>query len=38
MAFQYGEIGLAAAVSIIMLVILLVFTFIYAFVAMKEKK
>jgi multiple sugar transport system permease protein len=38
MAFQYGEIGLAAAVSIIMLVILLVFTIVYAFFAMKEKK
>ena len=38
MAFQYGEIGLAAAVSIIMLSLLLMFTFIYAYVAMKEKK
>ncbi len=38
MAFQYGEIGLAAAVSIIMLLLLLMFTFIYAYVAMKEKK
>ena len=38
MAFQYGEIGLAAAVSIIMLAILLSFTFVYAYFAMKEKK
>ncbi len=38
MAFQYGEIGLAAAVSIIMLSLLLMFTFLYAYVAMKEKK
>ena len=38
MAFQYGEIGLAAAVSIIMLSLLLMFTFIYAYVAMKERK
>ena len=38
MAFQYGEIGLAAAVSMIMLALLLVFTFVYAYFAMKEKK
>lgn len=38
MAFQFGEIGLAAAVSIIMLAILLGFTFVYAYVSMKEKK
>jgi len=38
MAFQFGEIGLAAAVSIIMLSILLGFTFVYAYVSMKEKK
>jgi len=38
MAFQFGEIGLAAAVSIIMLAILLGFTFIYAYISMKEKK
>ncbi len=38
MAFQYGEIGLAAAVSIIMLALLLAFTVIYAYFAMKEKK
>jgi len=38
MAFQYGEIGLAAAVSIIMLTILLGFTFVYAYFTMKEKK
>lgn len=37
-AFQYGEIGLAASLSIIMLSLLLLFTFIYAYVAMKEKK
>ncbi len=38
MAFQYGEIGLAAAVSMIMLTLLLMFTFVYAYFAMKEKK
>ncbi len=38
MAFQYGEIGLAATLSIIMLAILLAFTFVYAYFAMKEKK
>lgn len=38
MAFQYGEIGLAAAVSMIMLALLLMFTFVYAYFAMKEKK
>ncbi|NQY92815.1 MAG: sugar ABC transporter permease [Campylobacteraceae bacterium] len=38
MAFQFGEIGLAAAVSIIMLAILLGFTFVYAYVSMREKK
>lgn len=37
-AFQYGEIGLAASISIIMLSILLIFTFIYAYVAMRGKK
>jgi multiple sugar transport system permease protein len=36
LAFQYGEIGLAAAVSIIMLSILLLFTFIYAYFGMKK--
>lgn len=37
-AFQYGEIGLAASVSIIMLIILLVFTILYAYYAMKEER
>jgi multiple sugar transport system permease protein len=38
MAFQYGEIGLASALSVIMLIILLSFTIVYAYFAMKDKK
>ncbi len=38
MAFQYGEIGLAAALSVIMLLLLLGFTIVYAYFAMKEKR
>jgi multiple sugar transport system permease protein len=38
MAFQYGEIGLAAAISMIMLAILLCFTIAYAYLTTKGNK
>ena len=38
MAFEYGEIGLGAALSVIMLLLLLCFTIFYAYFAMKERR
>lgn len=38
LAFQFGELGLAAAVSLIMLGLLLIFTMLYAFTSMRTIK
>jgi multiple sugar transport system permease protein len=38
LAFQFGQLGKAAAISIIMLTILLIFTIIYATLLMRGKQ